>query len=35
MVDTMGMGVAVVMLQWSLNLARYAKNVQFETVRKF
>ncbi len=33
--DTMGMGVAVVMLQRSLNPGKYAKNVQFETVRKF
>ncbi len=33
--DTMGMGVAVVMLQRSLDRGRYAKNVQYETIRKF
>jgi hypothetical protein len=34
--DTMGMGVAIVMLQCSLNPGKYIKgNVQYETVRKF
>jgi hypothetical protein len=31
----MGMGVAIVLLQCSLNSGKYAKNVHYETVRKF
>jgi hypothetical protein len=34
-IDTMGVGVAVVMIQRSLHQGRYQKNVQYETVRKF
>jgi hypothetical protein len=34
-VDTMGMGVAMVMLQRSLNKGCYAKTLQYETVQKF
>ena len=32
--DTMGMGIAVCMLQHSLDKGRYQNNLQFETVRK-
>ncbi len=34
-VDSMGMGVAVVMLQRSLDKGKHDRNIQFETVRKF
>jgi hypothetical protein len=33
--DNMGMGVAVVMVQRSLGRGKYARTLQFETVRKF
>jgi hypothetical protein len=33
--DNVGMGIAVVIVQRSLDKERYAKNVQYETVRKF